>query len=730
MPGRELTGLPGRLCFGAGEARPTLKKKQMARGPDRHERFFQFCLVGLVAAGYLAVAGSGALAWPSLLAVPVALVVRTLIVLGLLRLPASGRVVTALTIAYLGFFPLDYRFLSRDFLTAVAHLVFFLAALRLVTARRGRDYLFTAILSLLELLTAALLSIQLGFFVCLALYLTFAIGGLMSAEMRRAAARAGHVARAANRWAIAPRLAAMTGFVALGALLLTALLFLVLPRTAHAALGHLMHRGLYLPGFSNEVTLGAIGEIKSSATPVMRVRFFTSAGRFTARWRGSALDRFDGKRWSMSATPGELVRVEGGRARLAAEAQLRRPGQRIWYRVDLKPLDTDVLFFAGLPEHIQINALLLRRDAAGGYRLGAGEAMGAHYLVNALLEPSPEERSGPAAPVPAPSIVERYLQLPALDPRVAALARRWAEDARTPLAKARAIEGRLQTLYGYTIELPEREHPDPLAHFLFERRRGHCEYFASAMTVMLRALGIPARLVTGFLGGTFNPLSGQYVVRASDAHTWVEAYLPGWGWATFDPTPPDPRPPASSLWSQALLYLDAVDTLWQDWVVNYDLGRQLVLADRLERTSRSWRLDPVSPWMTLRQRLTPAALWAWDHGWAIGVWLGLAALALWRGPWLWRTLAHRRRIRSLRRGKVEAGDATLVYRQFLRVLHKKGYAKPSWLTPQEFVHVLPAGEAARLAAEFTAAYQELRFGGKIEAASRLTHLLEELEQSA
>ena len=98
----------------------------------------------------------------------------------------------------------------------------------------------------------------------------------------------------------------------------------------------------------------------------------------------------------------------------------------------------------------------------------------------------------------------------------------------------------LRRNFRYTLKLTGTPGRDPLAHFLFETRAGHCEYFASAMAVMLRAIGIPSREVNGFLPGEYNDLGGDYIVRASDAHSWVEAYFPGSGWITFDPTPPAP----------------------------------------------------------------------------------------------------------------------------------------------------------------------------------------------
>jgi len=176
------------------------------------------------------------------------------------------------------------------------------------------------------------------------------------------------------------------------------------------------------------------------------------------------------------------------------------------------------------------------------------------------------------------------LQLPAIDRRIPDLARLFAAGAVTDLERVRAIERRLRTGYAYTLDLPARETADPLANFLFTRRKGHCEYFASAMAVMLRSIGIPARLATGFQSGIYNSVSELWLVRASDAHSWVEAWIPGRGWTTFDPTPPDPslRSGLAFLTSLAL-YLDAGETFWQEWVVTYDIVRQGSLAGRVEQ---------------------------------------------------------------------------------------------------------------------------------------------------
>lgn len=682
------------------------------------EKSFQLSLLGLVASGFLAVAGSGHLDAPTTALTAAGLLLRALLVTGLVRFHLSERVLTALTLAYIGFYPLDYQWVSREFLPATVHLVFFLAVMRILTASTNRDYLFAAAISLLELLAAAVISVQFNFFVWFGFYLLFAVAVLASAEIRGSVACADQVARSSSQRRVGPRLTGLTLSITAGVLFLTAGLFFLLPRSAGAALRHLAAKGYFLPGFSNEVTLGQIGEIKTRSTPVMHVRFYNKDGRFDTRWRGSTLSEFDGRRWFNPLLRSDPVDVpRGGPAILVDNEQRRREGLRVPYRVDLQPVSSGTLFFAGLPEVLTVSSPIVYRLPGGGYRLGSADPDGVRYDVHAFFGPDP-------FPVDSLWTRERHLRLPEVDPRIAVLAKELSGGASDLYVAARAVEKRLRTDYAYTLELPKKEAPDPLAHFLFERRRGHCEYFASAMAVMLRTLGIPSRLVTGFLGGAYNPVSGLYVIRASDAHSWVEAWLPGRGWVEFDPTPPDPRGQNPSLWSQALFYVDAAETFWQDWVISYDLGRQMLLAENMERSSR-FGLN----WLTSGR--SRASAWDWRRLQQYLPWiataLALLALAVWLGPRAGRWIALRWRVRRVRQGEASVDDATLLYRRFLEILAARGYVKLPSCTPDEFLEELPAAALQGLAAEFTQRYQELRFGGKPEAAQGLPRLLEELE---
>jgi len=694
------------------------------------ERFFQFSLWGLVVSGYLAVTGSGYVDMPTVMLTGAGLLLRALLIAGVLRFKLSDTLVTALTLAYVAFFPLDYLFLSRAFISATVHLVCFLAVIKILNSKTNRDYFFMATIAFLELLAAAILSTNSNFFLFLALYLLFAMAAFTSSEIRRSMQKPGAVARSGLR-RFSPRLAALTAVITFGILALTAGLFFMLPRTADAAFRHLVAKRFYLPGFSNQVTLGEIGEIKTTSRPVMHVRLEGRRIPLDVKWRGATLSDFNGKAWFEPSSDPQVIPPIGRRVfQLANDRQRRRRAlePHIGYRVTVNGLDSNVLFFAGIPEMVYIGQRELMSRGDGSFRLQHPLAEGSYYDVYSVLG---EAKAGAGEDAFLSSgDRSRYLELPPrLDARIPELAHNVARGAQSDDARARAIARYLASRYGYTLELPSQEVPDPLAYFLFERKKGHCEYFASAMAVMLRTLGIPSRLVTGFQSGIWNPLTELYLIRASDAHSWVEAWLPERGWATFDPTPPDPNPGAASLLAKLGLYADAAETFWQEWVVSYDLGHQATLADKMEQSGRNtglrWlgrTLDLAEYW---KRRMEE---WFLNYG----LWMLLAAaagvLGVWSGPRLWRLWRLRLGLWRLRHGQASVGDATLFYNRMLKLLKRRGYQKPAWFTPYEFACSLPPSELSMLVVQFTSAYNALRFGGEGRAAPELSALLEQLEK--
>jgi hypothetical protein len=157
--------------------------------------------------------------------------------------------------------------------------------------------------------------------------------------------------------------------------------------------------------------------------------------------------------------------------------------------------------------------------------------------------------------------------------------------------KASLIEAYLRKNYKYTLNLTWNPGPQPLNTFLFDAKNGHCEYFASAMAILARAAGIPTRLVNGFLTGEYNPVGADFIVRESDAHSWVEAYLPDRGWTEFDATPPDMRPADGSFGAQMSHFVDALELFWSSYILVYDDNSQSRLFHNAQNQAQNLESD-------------------------------------------------------------------------------------------------------------------------------------------
>jgi transglutaminase-like putative cysteine protease len=680
------------------------------------ERFFQFSLLGMLASGFLALAGSEHLDWISQGALLAALLARAGKVSGWLKIEWTTRTIAMWMLAAVCFYPVDNWYISGSAPIAGLHLAVILTALKLLTAKTDRDYMYLKLIAVVELIAAAMLAVNLGFFVFLTLFLLFAVATLASGEVRQSAGLPETVARAGLR-AFGRRLTVTSFVLCAGILTMTAGMFFVLPRAARGALSRFMPEGPHLPGFADKVTLGDIGRIQQSSRTVMHAKADNGDSLEQVRWRGGALTRFDGQTWDNPRVAYDERLNVGSGLLILGRAPKRRPGREIGYQVQVDEMASDTLFFAGTPETIKINLSPVWRSAGGAFHV-QGAPSGLVYRAFSYLE----DEGAPAILPPgrlADSDRTELTQLPDLDPRIPALARSMAGAATSDEAKARAIETRLRHDYGYTLELPSKPLRDPLANFLFVRKKGHCEYFASALAVMLRTLRIPTRVVTGFQSGVFNPLTGWQVVRASDAHSWVEAWLEDSGWTVFDPTPAATAAASEGLLDRVALLYDAANQFWQDWVLRYDLERQVVLASRVHQ----WRFDPMPDAGAWEQNLNIGRR-------AVAVLMGLVALAillLFYGPDVARWWRNRRRVNRVRRGEGQASDATLLYQRMLAVMARRGFQKPAWLTPSEFARVLPASEMAVLVDDLTSAYNELRFGGRSDAAPRMIRMLDRLE---
>jgi hypothetical protein len=308
--------------------------------------------------------------------------------------------------------------------------------------------------------------------------------------------------------------------------------------------------------------------------------------------------------------------------------------------------------------------------------------------------------------------------VPAGYERVAALAQSVVGDASNPHAQAQLVERyfRVSANFRYTLEQPDTEGKDPLHVFLFEAKAGHCEYFSTAMAIMMRSLGLPARNVTGFLGADYNPYGDYYAVRNGNAHSWVEVLIDG-RWITFDPTPASGQVFAapSGLVVKLRQMMDAMRVRWAEYIVEYNIRDQARALQGLAAWYRSLGGDRPGSGPNARddsgdeQDFGPIPFrpdWRWFV--AIMSVFGVGVL-----------LVHwsRKRRRQTRAGRQLDPDRDRAVRLYLSLessLRSAGHARPPDVTPAEHAEELgrsgfPAANEVR---EVTDAYLAARFGEK------------------
>ena len=671
----------------------------------------------------------------------------------------SHRAATWCVVAYLGFFPVDALFLSRFFagnasnpplfaaLLGAVHFLIFVTLVRLYSAVTDRDTLFLSMLSFSGILAAAVLTVDTTFLILFFVFLLFGVSTFVGMELRRGAIGAVSPALLVNterdrRLNRALCLSALS--VALGSIVLGGILFFFFPRFSAGYLGRASFNPSLMSGFTENVELGQIGEIKKNSAVVMRVQTGKPIGYDRLRWRGIALTTFDGKRWSTADNVAQTMQPGTDGWIYTPEAALKTdsPGPGILYTVYLEPLATDALFVPGKVISLRgdfngesANSLALMRrtyllrDATGSFLNPFHNYSAIRYAGFSRLPPFNAAKLRAASEDYSNEITSTYLQLPsALDARIPELARQITKNSRTAFDKTITIENYLRNRYSYTLNLTGKPGDDPLAHFLFETRAGHCEYFASSMAILLRTLGIPTREVNGFLPGEYNDLGGDYIVRASDAHSWVEVYFPDAGWQVFDPTPAAAENSPGFL-TRLGQYADWLEITWSEWVIGYDFAHQLVLAQNLQHTSRNWT-ESARDWFEHKQQAGKKWMNSWQlrrgaWGYLLPVALVLILVAL-RFNLLAELLRRVRLFFQLRSSKQVCSDpqlASRLYAELLRILARRGLRRGDSQTPFEFAAAVHAPNLAPSVREFTRIYAHARFGGAPCDTTRLSQLL-------
>ena len=541
--------------------------------------------------------------------------------------------------------------------------------------------------------------------------------------------------------------------VALTTLALGGIIFLAMPRWGAGGGGHKSHDVTrHLSGFSERVKLGQIGEILENDSVVMSVELYDRArGGVRIRpdeeylWRGVPLARYAEGGWSREPVDPDANTID----------QRRLPAEAIRQQIKIEPTGTAVLF--GLRPMFRA-AYGSRGDTPLGYSPYDATLYRPEEFRNATFEYEvisarnprtlqPDEWLVGPEDVNSPRFLDAILagrsllQIPEdLRPRLAALAEPVVRliPAVDVEARARALESWLRESreFRYSVQMARGDPSiDPVEDFLKNRKSGHCEYFASALALLLRSVGIPSRVVNGFKGGDWNDLGRVLYVRQKHAHSWVEALRPVKNarrpeWFTLDPTPTAERDESvaqvgGDLNKRVRPFADYLRYIWVFYIVGFNADRQRRLLydpirGLMEQASQGFRvmgqwLEQAAAWLSQSRDFRSFYTFR-------GLLVGSLALLLLAAPialawWLVRRYALRGRTRSALGADLAVGMD--FYRRLSTLLAGGGLVRPPAETPREFARRAAAyldarspeaGEMAGVPAQVVDAYYRVRYG--------------------
>jgi len=609
---------------------------------------------------------------------------------------------------------------GADPIPVVVEFAALLQVARLATRRGAAHDHQVVLLSLLHLIAGTVLGGGLTYALALIGFLILTPGALVLSHLRRevegnyrqgARDRTGmpvdvpRILR--SRRVIGRGFLAFTCLLAVPVFLFTAFLFVLFPRVGFTWLTVPAIEPRRMVGFSDQVDLGGVGTIRSDPTLVMRVRPHDLPAEPPQRknlyLRGALFDSYDGRTWARHGGGAEILQQFG---ELTILRRHPRRGSDRTLGIELEAIQPPVVFLPG--DAVALRVLdgnrpyfmqpPIRQGTRGGLEYEQTKMTGLKYEV--YLPPKglvvPEGSSEQQ--------LARHLTIPRnLSERVRKLTLDMTRGQTEPVGIARALERGLREGYRYDLSSPSGAAADPLDHFLFESKRGHCEFYSTAMAMMLRVRGVPSRNVTGFVGGTYNRFGGFYAVRQGDAHSWVEAYLPDLGWTRFDPTPPSSAAPQAATEGFLVMLREMVEAAAQGWqrnVEGFDLQRQMGLARSLRDFFRSEDEQGASGPKV--QHLD------WRR-----VGLALAAASLIGGLLVWR-LRRRRAQKTPREARALSRQRSIeLYLKLEAALRARGVPRPSGTPPRTHAEALeqaghPVGPETRA---LTDIYLGARYGG-------------------
>jgi transglutaminase-like putative cysteine protease len=643
-------------------------------------------------------------------------------------------------------------FLRFEFLAAGIDFLYLLVVQRFFNRQRTREHLQLLLLGGVLMTIASSINADLNYPLLLALYLPVVFMALIAnhlvAEGERLGVRVAHELDRRGTRDLGLLARAVRQVVVVSAISAT-LVFVLFPRFGVGAFFHGSLRRDSVSGFGDEVELGGFGRIKTDATVIMRLRPQTpiqKVERLDWHLRGVTLDKYEGGRWERSriqpewgdGVPNAPLQSMRGASAYSTFADRRGPvaastgGARgIFARprphedrpqpvtrveVHLEDIGSETLFAASdalgvrlLPRGAlerrsriyanQQRQLILMRKAPGPVR---------YEFLSRLDQPSGEALAAVGEPEVEKKLRWYMQRSPSLSDEFTQLAKEVTAQASNRYEKVEAVLGFLSRDFSYTLDQLRSERveagADPVEGFVFDTKAGHCEYFASAMALMLREVDVPTRIVNGYYGGHYNELGDFYAVRQADAHSWVEVHFGDFGWVTFDPTPPDGRVAGDDapLWPGFSEAVDAMRNAYLVNVVGFNLRTQMEALQKMGFGKQG----PQGESKDLRKGVA-------------GIAIAVLAMVL---------IRRYRRLRG--RNSDELLPVTELYQRALRRLAKHGLERAPSESASKFARRLAELEhpTAEAFGELARHYEAARFGAQEASPAQLAELRKVLER--
>lgn len=724
----------------------------------RFSQVHKFAVFTLAALGLVALGAGGEMPALSLAVTALGVAASWFVEGDLLQSERYGRVWNIALVLALAVQLARALFFGAEALLTIVEFAALLQVNRLANRRTARDYQQITLLAILQLIAATVLGGGLSYAICFVGFVIATPWAMTLGHLRReiegnylADARAGRagvpidVARILrSRRVVGAGLLVGSSVLAVPIFLLTAVIFVLFPRIGLGILTVRSRSDTVMAGFGTSVDLSGHGTIRTDPTIVLRVQppdLPESPPLVrTFRLRGTTFDTYNGRSWSRHPNVGGGIQHVDRDGTLYALSRMPEPDHDMAVRIVLDPLEPPVVpvlqgavgfgiaarFESGTPRYTDLTI-----DHDDGVRYSSNDGIGLVYTVflgQASARSAARRRLDERRDV----FTNRYVQLPGdLSPRVRDLTLRVVGAETTTIGRARAVERHLSR-WRYTLQLESGGAARPLEDFLFRTHAGHCEYFSTAMAVMLRTVGVPTRNVTGFLGGTFNRYGRFYAVRQGDAHSWVEVWDATQGWVTFDPTPPGGEAPTvrTGLIAELDAVVEAARMRWRHYVVDFDIGMQARLAHRIWRfIEQRRRYDRLSGRVLDRGRAAaqrPSVPWRGLAGFGLGA-LTLGALA-------WQLYAWRRSGSGVLGAPPTAAvkAAQELGRSLDAALVARGVARPANRTPLAWGLELSRRHDpfAALAVRVAERYMAARFGPEALTREELHALKAELKSAA